>query len=93
VEVVIEKPGPPEDKKTSPYPPAEAAAFGGVAPGDPPFEQENGYFSTQWNVVNDWWVRFGYMEEAVPPERGIDCTIIGDLYAEGFEEDWGRYGD
>ena len=93
VEVVIGKTGTLEDNKIYPYTLAEAAAFCGVAPGDPPFEQENGYFSTQWNVVNDWWVRFGYMEEAVPPERGIDCTIIGDLYAEGFEEDWGRYGD
>ena len=93
IEVVLGKTGTLEDNQNYPYSLAELAAFCGVAPGDPPFEQENGYLSKQWKFVNDWWVKFGYMEETVPPERGIDCTLAGDLYNEGFEEDWSRYGN
>ena len=93
VEVVMGKTGTLEDNKIYPYSLLDTATFCGVAAGNPPFEQENGYFSEQWNVVNDWWVKFGYMEAPVPPERGIDCTIVGDLHAEGFKEDWSRYKD
>ena len=91
VEIVLGKTGTLEDNKIYPYTLQESAAFCGSAPGQPPFNQDNGQIAAQWTMVNKWWTRLGYMKAEVPPENGIDCTIVGDLAKEGFKEDPKRY--
>ena len=66
----------PEDGTMYMYTLDEAASFCGVKEGNPPFEQSNGQIADHWKLTNEWWLRFGLMEETVDPENGIDCSAI-----------------
>ena len=55
----------------------EAAAFMGVAKGDAPLGQSNGEVTDLWNLLSDWWLKFGLVKEKHPMEKGFDTTVIG----------------
>ncbi|MEQ8967858.1 MAG: ABC transporter substrate-binding protein [Azospirillaceae bacterium] len=73
----------PEDGALYMYTLEEAARFCGVAEGDPPFGQSNGQMAEHWSLTNEWWMTFGLMTETVPPEDGVDCSLLGRAYAAG----------
>jgi NitT/TauT family transport system substrate-binding protein len=84
VELVIGKDGTGLDAGLYPYTFMEAARFCGVAPGDPPFGQKNGQMVDHYNLTNEWWVKFDVVKEMYPPEKGIDCGLLKDLYESGY---------
>lgn len=84
VELVIGKDGTGLDSGLYPYTFMEAAQFCGVAPGDPPFGQKNGQMVDHYKLTNSWWVKFGVVKEEYPPEKGIDCSLLKDLYDSGY---------
>jgi NitT/TauT family transport system substrate-binding protein len=84
VELVIGADGTGEDGGLYPYDFAQTARFCGVAPGDPPFGQTNGQIEDHWRMTNKWWIKFGQMEKEIDPDQGIDCSLLGDLQADGF---------
>jgi NitT/TauT family transport system substrate-binding protein len=84
VEKVI---GPGADREKSllfMYDFTESAQFCGVAPGDPPFGQTNGQLYDVMKQVNDWWLKFGYMKETIPPEKYVDCGLMRELHEAGY---------
>ncbi len=84
VELVIGKDGSGLDAGLYPYTFMEAAQFCGAAPGDPPFGQKNGQMSDYYKLTNEWWVKFGVVKEMYPPEKGIDCSLLKELYDSGY---------
>ena len=84
VELVIGKDGTGLDSGLDPYTFIQAAQFCGVAPGDPPFGQKNGQMVDHYKLTNSWWVKFGVVKENYPPEKGIDCSLLKDLYDSGY---------
>lgn len=84
VELVIGKDGTGLDSGLYPYTFMEAARFCGVAPGDPPFGQKNGQMVDHYKLTNSWWVKFGVVKEEYPPEKGIECSLLKDLYDSGY---------
>ncbi len=84
VELVIGKDGTGLDSGLVPYTFTQAAQFCGAAPGDPPFGQKNGQLVEHFNTTNDWWVKFGVVKEKYPHEKGIDCSLLKELYDSGY---------
>lgn len=84
VELVIGKDGTGRDSGLAPYTFLEAAQFCGGAPGDPPFGQKNGQMFDHFKLTNEWWVKFGMVKEIFPHEKGIDCSLLKDLYDSGY---------
>jgi len=84
VELVIGRDGTGLDSGLYPYSFMEAATFCGAAPGDPPFGQKNGQMVDLFKLTNEWWVKFGVVKEMYPPEKGIDCSLLKDLYESGY---------
>lgn len=84
VELVIGKDGTGLDSGLMPYTFMQAAQFCGAAPGDPPFGQKNGQMIEHYNTTNAWWVKFGVVKETYPHEKGIDCSLLKDLYDSGY---------
>ena len=84
VELVLGKDGSGKDAGLYPYTFIEAARFCGVAPGDPPFGQNNGQMVDHFKLTNEWWVKFGVVPASYPPEKGIDCSLLKDLYDSGY---------
>ena len=84
VELVIGKDGSGKDGGLYPYSFIEAARFCGVAPGDPPFGQENGQIVDHFKMTNEWWLKFGQMKETADPSNGINCTLLGSLHNQGY---------
>jgi NitT/TauT family transport system substrate-binding protein len=84
VELVIGKDGTGTDAGLYPYTFMEAAQFCGAAPGDPPFGQKNGQMVDHFKLTNEWWVKFGVVPQTYPPEKGIDCSLLKDLYDSGY---------
>ena len=66
----------PEDGTLYMYSLEEASQFCGVAPGSPPFGQSNGQMMDHWKLTNEWWIKFGLMNKTVPPQEGVDCSIL-----------------
>lgn len=85
VELVLGKDGSGKDGGLYPYSFMETARFCGAAPGDPPFGQHNGQIYDHWKLLNTWWVKFGQMKTTVDPSKGIDCSLLADLYKAGFK--------
>ena len=84
VELVIGKDGTGLDGGLYVYDFLEAARFCGVAPGDPPFNQTNGQMSEHYDLMSDWWLKFGFLENRHPVEKGVDCSLLKDLYDSGY---------
>ncbi|WP_291729897.1 ABC transporter substrate-binding protein [Leisingera sp. F5] len=84
VELVLGKDGTSLDGGLYVYDFIEAAQFCGAAPGNPPFEQTNGQMSDHWNLVSEWWVKFGLIQEVKAPETGVECSLHKELYDSGY---------
>jgi len=84
VELVLGKDGSGVDGGLYVYDFMEAARFCGVVPGDPPFGQKNGQVVDHWNLISDWWVKFGLIKEVKAPETGIECDLHRELYESGY---------
>ena len=84
VELVLGKDGSARDGGLAPYTFLETARYCGVAPGDPPFGQKNGQIYASWRLINEWWVTFGLVKSMIAPTRGIDCSLLRELYETGL---------
>ena len=84
VELVLGKDGSGKDGGLYVYDFIEAAQFCGSAPGNPPFDQENGQMSSHWNLVSDWWLKFGLISKIQAPETGVECGLHSELYDAGY---------
>ncbi|MGD9742574.1 MAG: ABC transporter substrate-binding protein [Dongiaceae bacterium] len=84
VELVIGKDGSGLDSGLYPYNFMEAARFCGAAPGEPPFGQKNGQMDDYYKLTNEWWVKFGVVKEMYPADKGVDCSLLKDLYDSGY---------
>ena len=84
VELVIGKDGTGLDGGLYVYDFLEAARFCGSAPGDPPFNQTNGQMRAHYDLMSDWWLKFGFLENRNPYEKGVNCGLLKDLYDSGY---------
>lgn len=84
VELVIGKNGSGLDGGLYVYTFMEAAQFCGVAPGDPPFNQTNGQMQAHYDLMTEWWLKFGIIKAKSPYEKGVDCTLHKELYDSGY---------
>jgi NitT/TauT family transport system substrate-binding protein len=84
VELVIGKDGTFLDGGLYVYDFLEAARFCGAAPGEPPFAQTNGQMKDHYALMNEWWLKFGYIENEVPYENGVECGLHKELYDSGY---------
>jgi len=67
----------------------ESARVCGVLEGDPPFGLPNGAMPDVVASVNKWWVRLGLMETTHAPDKGVDCSLMGDLVEAGYRQGFG----
>ncbi len=84
VELVIGKDGTSLDGGLYIYDYMEAARFCGAAPGDPPFNQVNGQMRAHYDLMSDWWLKFGFLETRNPYEKGVNCNLLKELYDSGY---------
>ena len=84
VELVIGKDGSRVDGGLYVYDFMEAAQFCGSAPGNPPFNQTNGQMQAHYDLMTDWWLKFGFLNERNPYEKGVDCGLLKELYDSGY---------
>ena len=84
VELVIGKDGTSLDGGLYIYDFMEAARFCGAAPGDPPFNQVNGQMRSHYDLMSDWWLKFGFLETRNPYEKGVNCNLLKELYDSGY---------
>lgn len=54
----------------------EAAAYFGVAPGEPPLGQKNGGIASLWKLLSDWWLKFGLIKGEHPIEAGVEKSVL-----------------
>lgn len=64
----------------------ESARYCGVLKGRPPFGADNGGLLGSVEQTNRWWVDLGVLDAMFQPGQGIDCSLMGDLVAEGFRQ-------
>lgn len=84
VELVLGKNGSGRDGGLYVYNFMQTARFCGVAPGAPPFGQHNGQMKDHFALLNKWWLRFGLIKHEVPYAKGVDCSLLGELYKSGY---------
>lgn len=84
VELVIGKDGSRTDGGLYVYDFMEAAQFCGAAPGNPPFGQTNGQMKDHYDLMTEWWLKFGFLEGKQPYEKGVECTLHKELYDAGY---------
>lgn len=68
----------PDDGGLYMYSLKEAGQFCGSVAGDPPFGQRNGQMEDHWNMTNEWWVKFGFMDRMVDFGSGTDCALLSE---------------
>jgi NitT/TauT family transport system substrate-binding protein len=66
----------------------ESARFCGVLEGDPPIGLGNGGIYDTIRLINEWWVKLGLLRSVHDPEQGVDCSLMGDLVASGYRQDF-----
>jgi NitT/TauT family transport system substrate-binding protein len=84
VELVLGKDGSRIDGGLYVYDFLESARFCGAAAGEPPFGQTNGQMRTHYDLVADWWIKFGFIEKKVAYEKGVECSLHKELYDSGY---------
>jgi NitT/TauT family transport system substrate-binding protein len=57
----------------------EAAAFMGVGPGDPPLGQTNGGIAGLFDLLTEWWLKFGLIKEKHPLEAGVEKSVLATV--------------
>jgi len=68
----------PDDGGLYMYNLTEAGRFCGSVEGEPPFGQKNGQMKDHWEMTNEWWVKFGFMDRMVDSEKGTDCALLSE---------------
>lgn len=66
----------------------ESARFCGVLEGDPPLGLRNGGIYDTVRLTNEWWVKLGLLKSVHDPQQGVDCSLMGDLVAAGYRQDF-----
>lgn len=64
----------------------ESAKACGVVAGDLPLGLKNGFMADAAALTNDWWVKLGLMTNKVDVSKGIDCSLMADLAASGYQQ-------
>lgn len=64
----------------------ESARTCGVIEGEPPFGLPNGSMPGSVALTNEWWIKLGLMKTTIDPAQGIDCSLMGDLAAQGYRQ-------
>jgi NitT/TauT family transport system substrate-binding protein len=64
----------------------EAARMCGVLDGEPPFGLANGSMADVVSLTNDWWIKLGLMKNKIDAAKGIDCSLMGDMVAAGYNQ-------
>jgi len=64
----------------------ESARICGVLEGEPPFGLPNGSMVGSIALTNEWWIKLGLMENTIDPQMGVDCSLMGDLVAQGYRQ-------
>lgn len=84
VELVLGKDGTSLDGGLYVYDFMESARFCGAVAGEPPFKQSNGQMRSHYDLVADWWIKFGFIKKKVAYEKGVECTMHKQLYDSGY---------
>ena len=37
-----------------------------------------------YELMNDWWIKFGYLEASVPYKDGVECDLHKELHDAGY---------
>ncbi|MEG6508780.1 ABC transporter substrate-binding protein [Methyloligella sp. 2.7D] len=67
---------------------SDGAKFMGVVPGDPELAalgQKNGQIKDHYDLVSDWWVKFGLIDDKPAFEDGVSLTPFEVLAESGYE--------
>jgi len=64
----------------------ESARVCGVLEGDPPFGLGRDSMLDVANLINEWWVKLGLMEETVDSSKAIDCSLMAELADSGYRQ-------
>ena len=64
-----------------------AARFMGLKPGNPPLGQKNDQIEKHYQMVSDWWVKFGLIPDVPPFDKGVSLEPMKTLVDEGYVAD------
>jgi len=67
-----------------PYTFEQAATACGVADGKMPFGLVKGQIFKAYEIAAENWKELGLVKTIVPAEKGVDCSLMADLVAAGF---------
>ena len=54
----------------------QAAIFMGLAEGTLPLGIASDGMKAHWDITTDWWLKFGFVDRALPMETGVDTTPL-----------------
>jgi NitT/TauT family transport system substrate-binding protein len=54
----------------------QAAIFMGLKKGKLPLSIEADGMKAHWDVTTDWWLKFGFIDKAMPMSAGVDTTPL-----------------
>ncbi len=54
----------------------QAAVFMGLIPGELPLGIIADGMQNHWDVTTDWWLKFGFIDKAMPMSAGVDTTPL-----------------
>ncbi|MCB1843291.1 MAG: ABC transporter substrate-binding protein [Halioglobus sp.] len=54
----------------------QAAIFMGLKPGELPLNIAADGMKAHWDITTDWWLKFGFIEKAMPMSAGVDTTPL-----------------
>ncbi len=54
----------------------QAAIFMGLKPGELPLNIASDGMQAHWDITTDWWLKFGFIDKALPMETGVDTTPL-----------------
>lgn len=64
----------------------ETARVCGALQGEPPFGLKNGSMVEVVTFINEWWVKLGLMDKMVDSSSAVDCSLVKDLVASGYQQ-------
>ncbi len=82
VESVLGSTGEPKEGGLAIFSLADAAAFMGVAEGEPAFGLANGQIKDVWSLTTEWWKKFGLVEGDPAFTAGVDLKPLQALAEE-----------
>jgi NitT/TauT family transport system substrate-binding protein len=54
----------------------QAAIFMGLKPGELPLNIASDGMKAHWDITTDWWLKFGFIDKAMPMSAGVDTTPL-----------------